>query len=108
MAYFNPRFTEMQISVRTTFIMLTLAFTIWYMVSICKGVPRHVELSPDQKAMVTLSLGCVFFNDPTYLASVYKPGIFASIVSQLWVALFLALLLSYWLRGVERAKENAE
>jgi hypothetical protein len=47
MAYFNPRFTEMQISVRTTFILLTLAFTVWYMVSICKGVPRHVELSQD-------------------------------------------------------------
>lgn len=53
-----------------------------------------------------VTLGCVFFNDPTYLASVYKPGIFASVVSQLWVAVFVALLLNYWLRGVETVKEQ--
>lgn len=105
MAYFNPNFTDMQLSVRTTFILLTLSISIWYLIALCKGVPRHVTYTYDQKQLVMITLGCVFFNDPTYLASVYKPGIFASVVSQLWVAVFLALLLNYWLRGVETVKE---
>lgn len=47
MAYFNPRFTQMQIGIRTAFILMTFGFTIWYLVTLCKGVPRHVISTHD-------------------------------------------------------------
>jgi len=50
----------------------------------------------------------VLFNDPAYVASVYKPGMFTSIISQLWVSIFFVLMLKYWLRGFERAKDQQE
>jgi hypothetical protein len=80
MAYFNPHYTDLQIQVRSTFIVMTLTLIVYYMYRTCK-VPRHVVLNEDQKAVTWLGIGCVLFNDPTYLASVYKPGIFSSVVS---------------------------
>jgi hypothetical protein len=50
----------------------------------------------------------VLFNDPAYVASVYKPGMFTSIISQLWVSIFFVLMLKYWLRGFEQAKDQQE
>ena len=53
-----------------------------------------------------ISIAVVLFNDPTYLISIYKPTLFSSMLSNLWVAIFFIMLLKYWLRGVERIKDQ--
>ena len=50
----------------------------------------------------------MLFNDPAYVASVYKPGMFTSIVSQLWVSIFFVLMLRYWLQGFGQVKDQQE
>lgn len=104
MAYINPGYTDMQIGVRFTFLAVSGVITLWYLCTVCR-IPRTVRATHDQKHLVLISIACVLFNDPTYLVSIYRPGVFTSIVSQLWVALFFTLLLAYWLRIVEKAKE---
>jgi hypothetical protein len=85
---------------------LSLAVCIAYLCKICR-VPPNIEKTPDQKQLVWVSISVVFFNDPTYLVSIYKPSLFTSVISQLWLAIFFALLLQYWLRSVEMIKDRS-
>jgi Wnt-binding factor required for Wnt secretion len=82
----------------------SLLVCIVYLWKICR-LPRHVNRTHDQRALVWITVALVFFNDPTYPAAIYKPSLFTSVISQLWIALFFALMLRYWLRGVEKVKD---
>ena len=86
--------------------MITSALiVIWYLCKVCK-MPKHIQLTSDQRSLVWISIATVFFNDPTYLASIFKPSLFTSVISQFWLAWFFALLMQYWLRSVERVKDQ--
>ena len=101
MAYVNDGYTDMQIGVRLSFFIMSLLITLVYLYTVCKVKNK----TRDQMQLVWISIGVVLFNDPTYLISIYKPTLFSSMVSNLWVAVFFILLLKYWLRGVERIKD---
>ena len=107
MAYINPGYTDMQIAVRMTFFCFTIFIVGCFLLKLYQ-VPKNVSLTKDQKNLVWISLAGAFFNDPTYLITIFKPSLFSSVVSQFWPAWFFALLLKYWLRSVERAKEGEE
>lgn len=104
MAYVNPQYTNMQLGVRISFMLFSLGICIFYLWKMCRQ-PRHVQITRDQRALVWISISLVLFNDPTYVAAVFKPSLFTSIVSEFWLALFFVLLLQYWLRSVERVKD---
>jgi len=107
MAYVNSGYTDMQIAVRLCFLIFSLAATIWYLWTVCRQ-PPHVKMTDDQRSLVWISIAGVCFNDPTYLISIFKPSLFSSVVSQIWPAWFFALLLRFWLRSLERTKEQEE
>ena len=105
MAYVNPGYTEMQIAVRISFFCVTISLAAWFLFTLYQ-VPRNVAFTKDQKNLVWISIAGAFFNDPTYLITIFKPSLFSSVVSQIWPAWFFALLLKFWLRYVERTKER--
>ncbi len=105
MAFINARFTEMQMAVRLTFLIFSILFTVCFSVTICR-LPHHIGFSKEQKQILGIAIALILFNDPGYVASIYMPGIFTAVVSQLWVSIFFVLMLKYWLRGVEQVKDE--
>lgn len=105
MAYVNGEYTKMQIAVRLTFMILSLIACIIFLCKICK-LPRHLDKTSDQRQLVWISIALVLFNDPTYAASIFKPSMFTNAISQLWLAIFFVLMLKYWLKSVERIKDD--
>jgi hypothetical protein len=101
MAYVNESYTEMQMGVRLSFLVLSLLITLVYLYTVC----RLKYKTSDQSQLIWISIGVVLFNDPTYIISIFRPTLFSSLLSNLWVAIFFILLLKYWLRSVERIKD---
>ncbi len=80
MAYVNAQYTTMQISVRLTFMLLSLAVCLAYLCKVCK-LPKIIQRTSDQKQLIWITIALVLFNDPTYAASIYKPSMFTNVVS---------------------------
>lgn len=47
MAYINSRYTDMQIAVRLTFMLLSLLVCVVYLCKMCR-IPRHLPKTSDQ------------------------------------------------------------
>ena len=99
LAYINESFTDTQLAVRVIFMALSALFCLLYLCKVCR-LPKQLPQTSDQRQLVWISIACVFFNDPTYAVNIYKPTFYTYIISQLWLAIFFALLLQYWLRAV--------
>ncbi len=105
MAYIVEEFTKLHIAVRYSFMGVSLLVCLVYLCMICK-IPRNVPITYDQKSLQWITISLVLFNDPLMAMNINFPNLAFSIISSVWTAIFFSLLLQYWLRSVQRIKDD--
>ena len=102
-------FSAVTANSRYTMFLLLLRYSL-FIISVLKG-SRYFKLywslnnfvkTFEHKAIFWLSIFLIFFNDPFYAATILKANLFFSILSTLFVCVFLSFLILFWIIMLRR------
>ena len=107
-AYFNPVFTNHQMALRLVFTIASLLILCVYCTKVLCRIPAHLQhqLTFEQKGTLSLTFFLLFFNDPIYLAHIYKPSFVSFAFTEFASSIFVAALLIYWLRELAGFRQS--
>jgi hypothetical protein len=90
----NPRFTMYLIVYRYILLGISVLALLSYLWFYCR-TPAS-QLTFEHKFILLLSLSLVFFNDPIFAVTVFKPSIGAAVFSTIFVMQFMGFLVVFW------------
>lgn len=98
--YISRDYTLAQIAMRLTYCAISCIIFMGYATKLTCRVPNKSKssLTEEQWQIFALSAMLVFFNDPFYIVAVLHPGQAAIIFNHLFMAVFVATMLCFWLR----------
>lgn len=91
----SEKFTRFLIITRYFFFALSTIMLVIYFWFFFRA-PK-ITWTFEHKAIAILSVFLIFFNDPFYYLTVYRPSAFMAVLSSLEVVFFISFLLFFWI-----------
>lgn len=91
----NPEFTRFLVTFRYVWLGISILSLIAYFWFYCRAGIKKMTF--EHNFILILSISLVFFNDPIFGATLFKPSIAGAVLSTLFVTQFISLLIVFWI-----------
>lgn len=101
----NPAYTSYLLGVRYACLIISLVFSSAYLLFFRQIKPEFKTF--EHKFILVLSIALIFFNDPIYAATMLTASTWLTILSALFVVVFIGLLIFFWIVMVQRIHKES-
>jgi len=99
---YSKPFGDMELSYRMIFLFITIIILIFFIARMRKT--NFLDWSFEQKAVLILLVGLIFYNDPLYGFTFLAKGWFFEFLNSVFETLFISLILLFWLVVIDKIR----
>lgn len=96
-----------QIAMRMTFSIISFILLMVFATRLTCRIPSQskASITSEQKQVLVLLMMLVLFNDPFYTITIWAPSIATFVFNQIFISVFCASMIVFWLRLNMRVSE---